>query len=78
VQKPEPISTAGISLPKEKQTARNAAALLTSLGKPHNLCEIGKERIRRAAAAIRSSLPPADPPPDLGFRVLKLTPTKGK
>ncbi len=78
VQKPEPITTAGISLPKEKQTARNAAALLSSLGKPHNLCEIGKERIRRAADAIRSSLPPATPTPDLGFRVLKLTPTAGK
>ena len=43
--------------------------LLDSLDKPHNICEIGKERIRRAGIKIKSETG-ADI--DYGFRVLKL------
>ena len=37
-----------------------------------NICEIGKERIRRAAAKIRKENPDVAKDQDLGFRVLKL------
>ena len=37
-----------------------------------NICEIGKERIRRAAAKIRKENPDGAKEQDLGFRVLKL------
>lgn len=37
-----------------------------------NICEIGKERIRRAAAKIKEENPLATQGADLGFRVLKL------
>ena len=45
---------------------------LDSVNKPHTICEIGKERIRRAGAKIKSETG-ADI--DYGFRVLKLDDT---
>ena len=36
------------------------------------ICEIGKERIRRAGEKIKAENPSADETPDIGFRVLKL------
>ena len=65
-----------------RKTAERAAAVLDSLGKPRNICEIGKERIRRAgkkiAAEVEESnrqLKLGEEPkrvPDIGFRVLKI------
>ena len=60
------------------RVAQNAIRLLDSLGKPHNICEIGKERIRRAGEKIREELKAkrnkgeSAPTLDTGFRVLKL------
>lgn len=38
----------------------------------HNICEIGKERIRRAGAKIKASMEPEADALDVGFRVFKL------
>ncbi|MBA3811308.1 MAG: type III restriction endonuclease subunit M [Caulobacteraceae bacterium] len=47
-----------------------AADFCDSIGKPRNIAELTKERLRRAAAKIRSEHP--DTTADLGFRVYKL------
>lgn len=39
-----------------KKTITNAIALLDSLGKPHAICEIAKERIRRAGNKVKAGL----------------------
>ena len=36
------------------------------------ICDIGKERIRRAGAMIKESVKPDDSPLDTGFRVFKI------
>ena len=43
-----------------------------------NICEIGKERIRRAGAKIKSESPMTTQDLDIGFRVLKLDDTNMK
>ena len=40
--------------------------------RPKNICEIGKERIRRAGAKIKADIPLTTKDLDTGFRVLKL------
>ena len=45
---------------------------------PHNICEIGKERIRRAGDKIKSESPMTTQDLDVGFRVLKLDDTNMK
>lgn len=84
-----------IQLPEEcdekNETGRNAIQLLDSLQppRPHNICEIGKERIRRAGKKIREELAAKQakeglfkdenaPALDTGFRVLKLDSTNMK
>ena len=66
VQMPEPLSI-------ENKDQRSAAAYCDKLGKPRNIAELTKERLRRAAAKIGRS---KDKNPmftgDLGFRVFKL------
>ena len=72
---------------KAKITMKNAIHFLDSIGKPHTICEIGKERIRRAGQAIASereeketesgiglfdTKKEAKEKLDIGFRVLKL------
>ena len=54
-----------------KKTIQNAIALLSKIGKPHTICEIGKERIRRAGKKIKAEHPEAKDL-DIGFRVLRL------
>lgn len=56
----------------EKTTVKQTIAFLDSIKSPHILSEIGKERIRRAGAKIKSETG-ADI--DYGFRVLKLDDT---
>lgn len=46
--------------------------LLESINKPHTICEIGKERIRRAGKKILEEHPEMKDSLDVGFRVLKL------
>lgn len=55
---------------RAKKTLLNAIKFLNSIEKEHNICEIGKERIRRAAKKIAEEHP--DVQFDGGFRVLKL------
>ena len=63
VQLPEPINPSDVD-------QRAAAAFCGSLGKPRNIAEITKERLRRAAAKIKDENPMFGG--DLGFRVFKL------
>jgi adenine-specific DNA-methyltransferase len=63
VQIPEPISS-------DVASQRAAAAFLKSAGKPANIAELTKERLRRAASKVKDALP--DTTPDVGFRVYKL------
>lgn len=54
---------------RAKKTIKNAIKFLDSIHKEHNICEIGKERIRRAGAKIKTE---TDADIDYGFRVFKL------
>lgn len=53
-----------------KKSLLESIKFLDSINKPHTICEIGKERIRRAGAKIKSEHPEAKDL-DIGFRVLK-------
>ena len=59
---------------KEKKTIKNAIAFLDNIGKRHTICEIGKERIRRAGDKIMADNADKEGIADLdiGFRVLKV------
>ena len=57
---------------KNKKTLKNALAFLDSIQKKHSICEIGKERIRRAGQKIKDESPLTTQDLDTGFRVLKL------
>jgi adenine-specific DNA-methyltransferase len=76
VQLPETIDPSKSTAERSKKVAKNAIALLDSIDKPHNICEIGKERIRRAAKKLHEDNP--DATFDDGFRVLKLDDTNMK
>lgn len=69
IQLPEEISEKKATSEKSKKVARSAIALCDSLSVSHTICEIGKERIRRAAKKIAEENP--DAKFDGGFRVLK-------
>ena len=62
IQLPEPLD----AVAKPNETTKNAIKLLESLGKPRTLDQIGMERIRRAAAKIKSEHP--DAKCDFGFK----------
>ena len=72
VQLRELISEDNASAEKGKKVARAAIALCDKLGVPHNICEIAKERIRRAGKKVREEAGQAADGLDTGFRVLKL------
>lgn len=72
VQIPEQISTENGGSEKAKKVAKNAIALLDTIHAPHNICEIGKERIRRAGKKIREEAGDAAALQDFGFRCLRL------
>lgn len=55
-----------------KKTIISAVKFLDSISKPHTICEIGKERIRRAGTKIKEDSPLTTANLDTGFRVLKL------
>ena len=75
VQLPEIIDPEKAGSEKSRKVAQNAVNLLDSIGKPHTICEIGKERIRRAAAKIKQDSPLTTQDLDVGFRVFKLDST---
>lgn len=72
VQLRELISEENASSEKGKKVARAAIALCDELGVPHNICEIAKERIRRAGKKVKEEAGQAADGLDTGFRVLKL------
>ena len=78
VQLPETIDPQKEASEKAKKVAQNAVNLLDTIGVPHNICEIGKERIRRAGEKIKSESPMTTQDLDVGFRVLKLDDTNMK
>ena len=78
VQLPEKIDPQKEASEKAKKVAQNAVNLLDTIGVPHNICEIGKERIRRAGEKIKSENPLTTQNLDVGFRVLKLDDTNMK
>lgn len=69
VQLPEAIDADKAGSEKSKKVAKSAVALLDSIGASHNICEIGKERIRRAGVKVKTD---TGYDQDYGFRVLKL------
>ena len=71
VQLPEVIDPEKLS-GDAKKTAQAAVELLDSIGKPHVICEIAKERIRRSGKKISEENATNAPNLDIGFRVLKL------
>ena len=73
VQWPEKIDPSKAGSEKSKKVAQNAVKLLDSIHAQHTICEIGKERIRRAAKKIAADNP--GKPFDGGFRVFKLADT---
>ena len=71
VQIPEEISEKNATSEKSKKVARSAIALCDKVGGQHTICEIGKERIRRAGTKIKEEAGLAAQNLDTGFRVLK-------
>ena len=71
VQLPEVIDPEKLS-GDAKKTAQAAVELLDSIGKPHVICGIAKERIRRSGKKISEENATNAPNLDIGFRVLKL------
>lgn len=58
------------STDKAKKTLKNAIAFVDSINKPHTICEIGKERIRRAVQELHKENP--DVQFDDGFKVFEV------
>lgn len=76
VQFPEDLDVAiKTATKKSKETMTNAIKLLEKLGKPHNICEISEERIRRAGKKIKEESPLTTTDLDIGFRVFKVDST---
>lgn len=72
VQLQEEISANLKSSNKKKKVVEDAIKLLDEIHAPYNICEIGKERIRRAGEKIKSENPLTTQDLDVGFRVLKV------
>lgn len=81
VQLPEIISPDKVTSPKGRQMMLDAIDILSAGNHPANLCELGKERIRRAGKKILEEQKAKQPDLfnkmgganlDIGFRVLKL------
>lgn len=62
----------------QKEIIQNAIDFLTKQNKPLNICELAKERIRRAGAKIKEENGLTAQGLDVGFRVLKLDSTNMK
>lgn len=71
MQIPEEISEKNSTSERRKKVARSAIALCDNLGVKHTICEIGKERIRRAGAKIKDEAGLSAHDLDIGFRILK-------
>ena len=73
VQLPEDLNEAltNAKNPSEKEIIQNAIDFLQEQNSPVNLCELAKERIRRAGKKIKADSPLTTQDLDIGFRVLK-------
>ena len=72
VQLPEDLDTnLKNAVGNSKEIIENAIKLCDNLGKPHNLTEVGKERIRIAGEKLKAEYENASGL-DIGFRVLKI------
>lgn len=72
VQLPEEIDPQKETSEKARKVAQNAVNLLDSIGAAHTICEIGKERIRRAGDKIKADNPLGTQDLDTGFRVFRV------
>lgn len=72
VQLQEIISEKNANSEKGKKVAKAAISLCESLKVEPNICEIAKERIRRAGKKIKNEVGEKGKDLDIGFRVLKL------
>ena len=72
VQLPELIDPEVATSPKAKTMMEDAVNILSSLGHPANICELGKERLRRAGKKIKEESPLTTQDLDTGFRVFRL------
>lgn len=72
VQLPEELDAAQATSPAAKVTIQKAVKFLDSIGKPRDIAEISKERIRRAGRKILEGECHPDWNRDVGFRVLKV------
>lgn len=75
VQLPEHLDKNNLQDDKtRKTTLENAIKFLDSIHRPHNICEIGKERIRRAGDKVKEECEDAKRAEtlDIGFKVFKL------
>ena len=71
VQIQEHIDPSKYSNPKTKEQAEKSIEYLDTVNKPHNICELGKERIRIAGKKIKDEHPEAKDL-DAGFRVFRI------
>lgn len=72
VQIPEIIDPDAATSPKSKSMLKDAKDILEQSGHPANICELAKERIRRAGKKIKEEAGLQGQDLDIGFRVLKL------
>lgn len=72
VQVREEIDEEKCKSAKMKKIARCAIQYLSKRGRPLNVCELGKERIRLAGKDILKNHPDLDGKLDVGFRVLEV------
>ena len=61
-----------VALNEKESTDKNAIEFLDTIHKPHTICEIGKERIRRAGKKILEEHPELKDKLDVGFKVYRL------
>ena len=72
VQLPEEINPEIATSPKAKTMMQDAVNILSNLGHPANICELGKERLRRAGKKIKEESPLTTQDLDTGFRVFRV------
>ena len=72
VQIPEKIDPELASSPKQRAMLQDAVDILMKDNHPANICELGKERIRRAGKKIKAESPLTTQDLDTGFRVFRL------
>ena len=65
-----------VQYPEVSSEECDLTKVLAKIGKPTNICELGKERIRRAGEKIKSEHPDADI--DIGFKVFRTADTNIK